>query len=792
MKTILCITVLFFSYSSAQPSRIELHSLYSTTLGTSKEFNVLLPEGYDSESDRYPVVYLFRGAVDEWADPAEDGSRRGNIKTVVDSLYSKKKIGKMIYIMPGLGAPAPASEYNYLVNDLITYIDAQYRTLPDRWHRTMDGFSLGGLITTNLLSTVPHLFCSVGSYDGTLSLFDNTRFSNASAPLIYAIKQSQLLYHTGSVGATNNGNNQTTFSILNSKGIFNTLPSFVLNPNAQHNWYFADLHIAVALPLHWQRTSSAVNSLSLAFADSIAAQTFSGQTTVRWSRTFVPDTVTTFLFYSADNGIHWNQFYATSGSDSSTAWNTSLLKDGTRYRLKAIASGDTLFGAAYTGSFTLNNPGNGAPDIEFTTLKERDTIAGNYPLSWKAGDADGDAVSVAVDISYNSGITWSSLVSSLPNNGVYVIDTRTLANGKDVLLRLTCSDGLLSSSVLSPLCILYNERVPLLNAQFQHLSGNSDAVIQAVGISSSNLGSADYTISFKDSANKKSYSVHNSKGVRIVSDAIEMDGKNEGPPFNGFRLLITDVPVPVVNVDSSRWLIGSSPLTVEVKLIDINLDNGTIKSLPFASDYEIRITNSTADTSLPLFGAAALPVPFTVWNNTLGKKTKFIFLELDGNGSLSRNDELYLFEKDSSGEYRLTWHITLSGNENAAAPIAGDVYRIKVSKPLTSKDLYRFIYNPTNVNTIASSSPERYSLSRNFPNPFNPTTTINFSLPVEEVVTITIFDILGRVVQTPLHKRMNAGSYSLSVKMNDHSSGVYFYRMSTEHFQRTNKMLLTK
>ncbi len=792
MRPILVTMLFFVSFVSAQPSRIELKSLYSSTLSTSKEFNILFPEGYDSESDRYPVVYLFRGAVDEWADPAEDGSRRGTIKTVVDSLYAKKKIGKMIYVMPGLGAPAPAAEYNYLVNDLIPYVDANFRTIPDRWHRMMDGFSLGGLITTNLLSTVPQLFSSIGSYDGTLSLFDNTRFSNASASLIYSIKQSQLLYHTGSVGATNNGNNLTTFSILNSKGIFNTLPSFVLNPNAQHNWYYADLHMSVSLPLHWQSTKNAVNSLSLSFTDSITGTTISGQPTIRWTNKSVPNSLKTFLLYSDDNGDQWNQIDSLSGNDSSATWNTTMLKDGTRYRLKILSAGDTLFGEGFTGRFTVNNPGNGAPDIEFSLLKEHDTLSGNYPLQWTAGDADGDAVTVGLEMSYNAGISWTSLASGLPNNGSYSIDTRQLANGKEILLRLACTDGLLSSSVTSPKCVLYNKRVQLLNAQFLHLTGNSDANMQAIGISAASVTAADYSITFKDSTDKKSYSVFDANGINVVSDATELDGRSEGPLFNGFRLLITDVPTPVVNVDSSRWIVGSSPLTAEVKLIDINLESGTVKALPFPSDYELRVSNSTADTSLSLFGAVSLPVPFSVWNNTLGKKTKFIFLELDGNGILSRNDELYLFEYDPSGGYQLTWHITLTGNENVPDPKPGDIYRIKVIKPLTAKDSYRFLYTPASVNVLSSSTPEQYSVSRNYPNPFNPTTAITFSLPKEEVVTITIFDILGRVVETPLHARVDAGTYSFSLNMNGHSSGVYFYRLSTEHFSQTQKMILTK
>ena len=355
----------FVPISFAQPSRIELKNHYSPTLSGTKEFNIFFPEGYDSESDNYPVVYLFRGAVNEWVDPAQDAARRGNIKTVFDSLYAKKNVGKMILIMPGLNAPATQNEYNYLVSDLIPYIDANFRTIPDRWHRAIDGFSLGGTVVTNLLASVPQLFCSVGSYDGTLNspYFDNTKFSNASNSLIYQIKQVQLLYHTGSVGGTNNSNNTAVFNILNSKGIYNTLPSFLLDPNAQHNWYYADLHMSVTLPIHWLKLQSAANSLALSLKTPIASQTISGTELLQWSRQNVTNPIATYLFYSKNNGVNWTKFYSSAGNDSSLQWNTALLPDGTRYKLKVISAGDSLYGSVVTGTFTINNPGNGAPDV---------------------------------------------------------------------------------------------------------------------------------------------------------------------------------------------------------------------------------------------------------------------------------------------------------------------------------------------------------------------------------------------------------------------------------------------
>ncbi|MFZ4621847.1 MAG: T9SS type A sorting domain-containing protein, partial [Bacteroidota bacterium] len=697
---------------------------------------------------------------------------------------------KMIYVMPGLGAPAAQNEYTYLVNDLIPYIDAHYRTIPDRWHRAMDGFSLGGLITTNLIASVPRLFSSVGSYDGTLSMFDNSLFLNASSTLIYSLKQMQLLYHTGSVGATNNSNNVTTFSVLNSKGIYNTLPSFQLHPSAQHNWYFADLHMAVTLPLHFAKMHSPQNSLGVALTDSFSGKTFSGPMTIHWSRKNFSDSAATYIFYSNNNGSQWNQLYMTRGSDSSFLWNTLSYKDGTRYRIKVIAAIDTLYGQSITEQFTLNNPGNAAPDIDFTSLNERDTLSGDFLLQWKADDADGDALTLSADISYNSGVTWNTLFTSQTNSGTYPLDTRSLANSDNVLIRLSCTDGLTITQTVSLRCILYNKRITALGAQFIHQSGYSDAKLEAIRTSKEQNTSADYVITFNESFGKKTYSVKDGNGSLLVNNAVELDGKTEGPLFNGFRLLISDIPKAEVNLDSSRWIVGSSQLTGDVKLIDIDLGSELVKALPFPADYEIRLTNVISDTSLSLYGAPAFPVPFYVWNRTLNQRTKFIYVELDGNLHLTRNDELYLFEKDSSNSFFMTWHITFTGNENASDPVSGDVFMVRVKKPLTMNDRYQFLYTPSSVKSNDASIPERYSLSQNYPNPFNPSTSIEFSIPKSDIVEIQIYDMLGRTIETLIHEVLPAGAYSVRWNAAKYSSGIYFYRLTTKNFTQTNKMIL--
>ena len=85
-----------------------------------------------------------------------------------------------------------------------------------------------------------------------------------------------------------------------------------------------------------------------------------------------------------------------------------------------------------------------------------------------------------------------------------------------------------------------------------------------------------------------------------------------------------------------------------------------------------------------------------------------------------------------------------------------------------------------------------YSLSQNYPNPFNPTTKINFAIPKQGLVTLRIYDVLGREVRTLINEVKSAGSYTVDFNASEYSSGVYFYRIQANDFIDVKRMLLVK
>jgi hypothetical protein len=149
------------------------------------------------------------------------------------------------------------------------------------------------------------------------------------------------------------------------------------------------------------------------------------------------------------------------------------------------------------------------------------------------------------------------------------------------------------------------------------------------------------------------------------------------------------------------------------------------------------------------------------------------------NGSLS----------NSTITHTISWLTKADGNFNAyidtSSQISGDV---AVHQPLLN-----LIENYTTaVNESASNIPEKYELFQNYPNPFNPTTKISFNLPEQTHVTLNIYNILGQKISTMINKEMQAGKYNEEFNASALSSGIYLYRITTDHFSSIKKMMLLK
>jgi hypothetical protein len=102
--------------------------------------------------------------------------------------------------------------------------------------------------------------------------------------------------------------------------------------------------------------------------------------------------------------------------------------------------------------------------------------------------------------------------------------------------------------------------------------------------------------------------------------------------------------------------------------------------------------------------------------------------------------------------------------------------------------------NPMAVENVV----RNFDLLQNYPNPFNPSTTISYQIPEKSLVTLKVYDILGRQLIVLENNEKNVGRYDVSFNANGLSSGVYFYKMeaqsevSNKHFTKVGKMILLK
>jgi enterochelin esterase-like enzyme len=136
---------------------------HSAIYDDTHEFLVYLPPGYEKGNTRYPVLYLVHGA----GDTAIGWTMAGGANVILDNLIARKKATPMIVVMPYNGgtpaAPPPVAAANagrggggnaafeeYMLKELMPFVDAKYRTAPGRKNRAMAGLSAGGAATFNV------------------------------------------------------------------------------------------------------------------------------------------------------------------------------------------------------------------------------------------------------------------------------------------------------------------------------------------------------------------------------------------------------------------------------------------------------------------------------------------------------------------------------------------------------------------------------------------------------------------------------------------------------------------
>jgi aminopeptidase N len=159
--------------------------------------------------------------------------------------------------------------------------------------------------------------------------------------------------------------------------------------------------------------------------------------------------------------------------------------------------------------------------------------------------------------------------------------------------------------------------------------------------------------------------------------------------------------------------------------------------------------------------------------------------EIIGDGS---NVEYPVVVSSESFPVTITWE-AVPNVPNAALRIGSRIY------PLSSSGNAIILSQESEIAlcTVTShSEPVEFMLEQNIPNPFNPSTIIRYSLPSDSRVTLTVYDVTGRVVRNLVDAFQNAGEKSVEFDAENLPSGVYYYLLRTDHGVKSNKMILLR
>jgi hypothetical protein len=220
------------------------------------------------------------------------------------------------------------------------------------------------------------------------------------------------------------------------------------------------------------------------------------------------------------------------------------------------------------------------------------------------------------------------------------------------------------------------------------------------------------------------------------------------------------------------------------------------------------------------------------YNAKFSPVSQVLGLEINGY-AMKQGDEIGIFTKDGlcvgSAKYNKSntnvvaitvfGDMPMSEKDAKIGAVEGDVLTIKLFCKADGKE-YTPVVNSVNwkvgsvsglsykTNTIgavkitvkgASSSalPTEFAIQQNYPNPFNPTTNIKYALPVDGLVKIKVYDMLGREIKTLVNTQQPAGYYTIEWDATNNmgrkvASGVYFYQIEASNFNKTVKMMLMK
>lgn len=238
-------------------------------------------------------------------------------------------------------------------------------------------------------------------------------------------------------------------------------------------------------------------------------------------------------------------------------------------------------------------------------------------------------------------------------------------------------------------------------------------------------------------------------------------------------------------ISYASWEAGDTLVVVFENVLETSPYYGASKIVKYA----------TTDDSPEFVGSISLPVELTTFTAAVKNTSISDVVMLEWRTVGESNNLGFDIERSLDGKnFSKLGFVAGAGSTNLAQGYGFTDDRVEVGTYFYRlKQIDRngaFTYS--DIREVEVSAPQRYELTQNFPNPFNPQTDIVFRVKEEGVVTLKVFDLLGREVRTLVDEKKGAGVHRITFDAHTLPSGVYLYSISMGSFHEVKKMLLVK
>lgn len=787
------------------------HSLQNTTL----PYRLFIPDNYDP-ARKYSLVLALHGSGERgsdnithirsyrlataWADPVNQAQYPCFVAAPQCPLNQSWNVGSIVAT----------------VSDLLDSLTREFNIDPNRLYIT--GLSMGGYGTWDMITRFPNRFAaaipmSAGWDPATATKITHIPIWNFHGALDEVVPVS---WSRDMIAELEQTGRSVVYTHCNNRNCTGLPDSLIANQVASHaNLLYTEFetggHVIwdesydYPLLFPWVFDKYKMTPGAIALTRLNYHQVLSGIETISWNAVNPADRVE--IWFSPDAGRNWQIVSRAEPNSGTYTWNTKNAGDCSFGLLKIFLKNAEgyIYSNDQSSYFTINNGVNGTP---FVKILNKEFDAGQtfdqspFELELWVGDAETDPLNVRLYYSADGGETFSLFDSYTTLTDTVsqkrTIDLAVLPNSNIAVIKVEVSDG--NTSFADQTYHFIKRTARQTGLKVSQLAGNSGARITPQVVDPSQLTGNHYRITFDDTSfGSKVYDVLDvTRAVKVAENATALDGVTEGPLFDGIRLLIKDFDPAEADFANTGWSSGASTWHFVVVLPTINLGNEILQGYPQPADYNITLFDHVVDTSNTAYGAPAVPMKFTVRNLTENRKANIIFLDTNGDQALSLFDEIFILEPDSLSNLRLTWSISFTGSPNDTPPQPGDEFVFKTLKPITKDDVFEFRATLTSVRHDDSSPlPGVLTLFPNYPNPFNPATTIRYYLPKAEHVKIAVYNLLGQEIITLVDDRQLPGLYTLQwdgrdKQQNAVGSGVYFYKIATSDQSLVRKMVLMR